>query len=212
MIHGRDGVTNMFLCCPFFPFRLRRYIQNSRPCFTLFSNTSKFFKNNRLRINNITGEYSINKLRCILSNQTFIWMIDPASRRNTVLPETSSVPAKKSTAGSLKRVPYRAPDEQQPVTKHPRITIHDDGKTRCCNKNVAIKSSFWTKTKKGKSAGKVALRQSGIDLDFVADWLRKTISARWLVVTEHRRLRLELIENMSVLWQKELCRPAVKLA
>ena len=57
-------------------------------------------------------------------------ILDLASRRNTVLPETTIVAAKKSTAGSLKRGPYRAPDEQQPVTKHPRITIDDDGKTR----------------------------------------------------------------------------------
>lgn len=56
-------------------------------------------------------------------------MLDLASRRNTVLPETTTVAAKKSTAGSLKRGPYRAPDEQQHVAKHPRITIDDDGKT-----------------------------------------------------------------------------------
>ncbi|XP_020627343.1 sex comb on midleg-like protein 2 isoform X1 [Orbicella faveolata] len=49
-----------------------------------------------------------------------------ASRRNTVLPETTTVAAKKSTAGSLKRGPYRAHDEQQHVAKHPRITIDDD--------------------------------------------------------------------------------------
>jgi len=57
-------------------------------------------------------------------------MIDLASRRNTVLPETTTVAAKKSTAGSLKRGPYRAPEEKERVTKHPRITIEDDGKTR----------------------------------------------------------------------------------
>lgn len=56
-------------------------------------------------------------------------MLDLASRRNTVLPETTTLAAKKSTAGSLKRGPYRAPDEQQHVAKHPRITIDDDGKT-----------------------------------------------------------------------------------
>ncbi|KAL9969199.1 hypothetical protein ACROYT_G021387 [Oculina patagonica] len=49
-----------------------------------------------------------------------------ASRRNTVLPETSSTTAKKSTAGSLKRGPYKTYEKQQDVAKHPRITIDDD--------------------------------------------------------------------------------------
>lgn len=59
----------------------------------------------------------------ILSIDSFI-----ASRRNTVLPETSSTTAKKSTAGSLKRGPYKTYEKQQDVAKHPRITIDDDGK------------------------------------------------------------------------------------
>jgi len=45
-----------------------------------------------------------------------------AARRNTVLPDTSPVPAKKSTAGSVKRGPYK----QQQEVKRPRITIDDD--------------------------------------------------------------------------------------
>jgi len=39
-----------------------------------------------------------------------------------VLPDTSPVPAKKSTAGSVKRGPYK----QQEEVKRPRITIDDD--------------------------------------------------------------------------------------
>lgn len=39
-----------------------------------------------------------------------------------MLPDTSPVPAKKSTAGSVKRGPYK----QQQEVKRPRITIDDD--------------------------------------------------------------------------------------
>ena len=58
-------------------------------------------------------------------NFQFISVFPSASRRNTVLPDSPPVvTAKKSTAGLMKRGPYkqREPDE----VKRARITIDDD--------------------------------------------------------------------------------------
>lgn len=50
-----------------------------------------------------------------------------ASRRNTVLPETPSLTAKKSTVGLLKRNALSEPEQRQQLSaKHPRITIDDE--------------------------------------------------------------------------------------
>lgn len=59
-----------------------------------------------------------------------MYYFSSALRRNTVLPETPSLTAKKSTVGSVKRNAYSESDQQQQHSaKLPRITLDDEGRT-----------------------------------------------------------------------------------